>query len=241
MKITPILLLICLLTVSARAEYRMWTRKDGKTAELDLISVTEAKGEKTGKFKMRDGSPVMLKASVLTDEDAKLLNEWKPKPTAAQLALESVYDTYLDGNLVVLDHKALKPVKDFHKPSKYYLFYYATSTSDTCVQYTPELVDFYNESKNEKFEIILITHDTKAEDMEGFAKELNVPWPQLKLSEVEKFRDKFKNPEQDVPSLVLTDLKGNILKTSYEGEEFLGPVVVTEHLQNLLNGKPAKK
>jgi|GEM_PF-6886758 len=241
MKTTPILLLVCLLTASARAEFRTWTRKDGKSAELDLVSVTEASSEKTGKFKMHDGSVVMLKASVLSDADAKLLNEWKPKPTAAELASASVYDSFLDGNLIVLDHKAFKPVKDFHKPTKYYLFYYTESTSELCLQYTPELVDFYNEFKNEKFEIILITHDNKVEDMEAFAKKLNIPWPQLKLSEVEKFRDKFKYPEENIPSLVLTNLKGDILKASYEEDEYLGPVVVTEHLQNLLNGKPAKK
>jgi hypothetical protein len=88
----------------------------------------------------------------------------------------------------------------------------------------------------------LITRDKEEGAMEGYAKQMNMPWPQLKLSEVAKFREEFSNhPKKGIPSLVLTDIKGEILKTSFEGEQYIGPQVVTEHLKNLLKVKPAKK
>jgi thiol-disulfide isomerase/thioredoxin len=147
MKTTLQLLLISLITVTAQAEYRVWTRNDGKTAELELVSVTEANGEKIGKFVMRNGRAVMLKASGLAEADAKLLNEWKPKPTAEELALVSVFDPFLEGNLLVLDHEAFKPVTDFHKPAKYYLFYYTASWCGPCHKYTPQSLIFITNTK----------------------------------------------------------------------------------------------
>jgi hypothetical protein len=59
-------------------------------------------------------------------------------------------------------------------------------------------------------------------------------WPQLKLGKVEKFNKEFKHPGTGIPNLVLTDLQGNLLKTSYEGKEYKGPNVVMEHLKSLL-------
>ncbi|MCU0778193.1 MAG: hypothetical protein MUF86_11070, partial [Akkermansiaceae bacterium] len=83
MKTTLPILLGFLFAASASAEFRTWTRNDGKTAELDLLSVTEAGGEKSGEFKMRNGQKVVIKSSVLSEADAKLLEEWKPEAAAA--------------------------------------------------------------------------------------------------------------------------------------------------------------
>jgi len=38
MKTIPFLLLVCLLTVSAHAEFRVWTRNDGKTSEIEVVT-----------------------------------------------------------------------------------------------------------------------------------------------------------------------------------------------------------
>jgi hypothetical protein len=44
-------LLACLCVSSAQAEFRTWTRSDGKTAELELVGVSDVGGEKSGDFK----------------------------------------------------------------------------------------------------------------------------------------------------------------------------------------------
>ncbi len=235
MKTTIPALLALLFASSASAEFRMWTRSDGKSAELELISVTEADGGKCGEFKMRNGKTITLKASVLSEADAKLLDEWKPA-AAAPPAAASVFDDFLDGNLVKLSGKSLKPVKEFEKPAKYYLFYYTASWCGPCQKFTPSLVEFYNKNKpgNSDFEVILITSDSDEEAMERYAFDKEMPWPHLKLSKVEKFKKEFRHPGNGIPNLVLTDLEGKLLKTSYEGKSYLGPTVVMNHLETLL-------
>ena len=59
-------------------------------------------------------------------------------------------------------------------------------------------------------------------------------WPQLKLSKAEGFKKTFKHPGDGIPNLVLTDVSGKLLKTSYEGDTYLGPGVVVTHLRSLL-------
>lgn len=237
MKTTIPLLLACLLTASANAEFRVWTRADTKTAELELVSVSDTGAEKSGVFKMRDGRSVTLKASALIEADAKRLAEWKPAPAAGAIpAAPSVFDSVLDGNLLKLKGKSLKSFKEMEKPAKYYLFYYTASWCGPCHKFTPSLVEFYNKYKpaNRDFELILITCDSDEKAMEEYAAELKMPWPQLKLSKTDKFKKEFQHPGGGIPNLVLTDLKGKLLKTSYEGKTYLGPTVVMNHLETLM-------
>ena len=232
MKTTFHLLLGYLLAASAHAEFRTWTRSDGKTAELELVSVTAAGGEKSGEFKLRDGRAITLKQSALNETDAKLLAEWQP----AAVAVPGVFDGVLSNNLVKLSGKSLKSCKDFVPPAKYYMFYYTASWCGPCHKFTPSLVEFYNKHKpgNGDFEVILITCDSDEKAMEEYAVELKMPWPQLKLSKVEKFKKEFKHPGGGIPNLVLTDPQGNLIKTSYEGKNYVGPTAVMNHLATLL-------
>jgi thiol-disulfide isomerase/thioredoxin len=239
MKTTTLVLLSGLFAISASAEFRTWTRSDGKTAELELAAVTDVNGEKSGEFMMRSGKTVTLKASSFTEADAKLLAEWQPAPSTAAkgtTAAASVFDEALDGNLVKLSGKSLKSFKDFQKPAKYYLFYYTASWCGPCHKFTPSLVEFYDKNKpgNQEFEIVLITSDTDEEAMEEYAAEMKMQWPQLKMSKVEKFKKEAKHPGSGIPNLVLTDLQGNLIKTSYEGKNYVGPTVVMNHLATLL-------
>lgn len=233
MKTTLPILLGCLLAAPAHAEFRTWTRSDGKTAELELVSVSDAGGEKSGEFKLHNGRALTLKASGFTEADAKLLSEWKPAPPPAPPA---VFDKLLDGNLVKLHGKSLKTCKDFAKPSKYYLFYYTASWCGPCHKFTPSLVEFYNKNKpgNADFELVLITCDHEEKAMEEYASEMTMPWPQLKFAKTDKFKKEFNHPGNGIPNLVLTDLQGKLIKSSYEGDRYLGPKVVMDHLATLL-------
>ena len=155
---------------------------------------------------------------------------------AAGSSEPSVYDSVLDGHLVSLKGKSLGSHREFVKPTKYYLFYHTASWCGPCQKFTPSLVEFYNANQtgNDQFEIILVTHDSDEDAMEQYAAEKKMTWPHLKLSRVEKFNKEFKHPGRGIPNLVLTDTQGKILKTSYEGENYLGPAVVMNHLGTLL-------
>jgi nucleoredoxin len=217
MKTTLQLLLAGLFSISAIAEFRTWTRSDGKSAELELIAVADEAGEKTGEFKMRDGRKLKLKASVLSEADAKLLADWQPEAAAAAAGAgpESAFDEILDGNLVKLSGKSLKSFKELQKPSKYYVFYYTASWCPPCQQFTPLLVDFYNKNKNDNFEIILITSDRDEGPMEDYAVAKKMPWPQLKLRKASDFKKKFQHGVTGIPSVVVCGIDGTKIEGNF--------------------------
>jgi nucleoredoxin len=224
MKTTLPILLGLLFAASASAEYRTWTRNDGKTAELELLSVTETGGEKSGEFKMRNGQTVVLKSSVLSEADAKLLADWKPE-APAPTAAASVFDEILDGNLVKLDGKSLKSFKDLQKPAKYYVFYYTASWCGPCQQFTPSLVEFYEKNKNDNFELVLITSDSDEDGMESYAVSKKMPWPQLKLKKAGDFKKKFNHGVKGIPAVIVCDLEGKIVTANGRDLNSLGTLL----------------
>ncbi|MEP2776055.1 MAG: thioredoxin-like domain-containing protein [Luteolibacter sp.] len=237
MKTNLLLLTAVLISGTVHAEFRTWTRTDGKTAELELTETSGVDGEKTGRFKMRNGNTVDLPAEGFVEADAELINSWKPEPSAESLAAgPSVFDEILDGNLEKLDGKSLKRYELEQKPTKYYLFYYTASWCPPCQKFTPDLVEFYdkNKPKSVEFEIVLVTSDSDEKAMEGYAKDKKMQWPHLKLSKVKSFKSKFPHPGGGIPNLVLTDLEGNLIKTSYVDGKYTGPSPVMNHLDDLL-------
>jgi nucleoredoxin len=199
------------LAATAMAEFRTWTRNDGKTAELELVSVAVSGDEKVGQFKMQDGRTVSLNASTLSEADAKILADWKPASDPVAAGSSSVFDDILDGKLVKLNGKSLKSLKDFQKPAKFYVFYYTASWCGPCHQFTPSLVEFYKENKNENFEIVLISSDKEENAMEEYAAEKEMPWPQLKFDQVDDFKKDFKHGVAGIPSVIVCDLAGKNL------------------------------
>lgn len=100
------------------------------------------------------------------------------------------------------------------RPTKYYVFYYTASWCGPCHRYTPTLVALYNKINpdDSKFELVLITNDRDEQAMTGYAVEANMPWSQLKLSAVRDFGSKFDHGVTGIPSVVVCDLEGNIVK-----------------------------
>ena len=205
-----ILIFSLLMAGISLAEFESWTNKDGKQAELELLSVTENNGEKSGSFKMRNGKTVTLKASDLSAESAEKLGQWQP-PAPEPEAAPSIFDEVLDGNLERLSGKRLKKCTDATKPAKYYVFYYTASWCGPCQQFTPSLVDWYKKNKNDNFELVLITSDRDEESMEQYAAAKKMPWPQLKLRKVEDFKKKFQHGVSGIPSVIVCDIDGKNL------------------------------
>lgn len=214
--------LLCGLLVSpALAEFATWTSSDGRKAELELLSVSEANGEKAGEFRMRNGRSLTLKASELVDSDAKRLADFTPAATGAEATpaadagaaagAGSIFDKVLDGNLVIVDGKGFKAFKSELRPKKYFIFYYTASWCPPCQAYTPSLVKFFNDNKNDNFELVLITRDDVEKDMEGYAVKKQMPWQQLKIKSVSKFEALAKHNVTGIPSVVVCDLEGKVI------------------------------
>jgi len=202
------------LVLPLSAAFENWTNKEGKTAQLDLVEVIGDADAKEGVFKMRNGRNVNIKQADLTEADAKRLAEWKPAAPEAPAGEPSVFDEVLDGNLVMLDGKKLKKHEFASKPEKYYVFYYTASWCPPCQAFTPSLVEFYKKHKNEKFELVLITSDSDEDDMEGYAVDKKMPWPQLKQSKAKSFKGKFDHGVRGIPSVIVCDLEGKIVSAN---------------------------
>jgi nucleoredoxin len=204
------------LVLPLSAAFEPWTNKEGKTIQLELLEVTGEDDAKAGVFKMQNGQKATIKAANLAEADAKRLAEWKPaaaEPEAAK-GEPSVFDEVLDGDLVKLDGKKLKKFTPESKPTKYYVFYYTASWCPPCQAFTPDLVDFYNKNKNDNFEIVLITSDSSEDAMEGYAASKKMPWPQLKQSKAASFKKKFAHGVRGIPSVIVCDLKGEIVSSN---------------------------
>jgi nucleoredoxin len=179
---------------------------------MKLVKVTEEGGEKVGSFKLRNGKTVTIKASGLSADDAKRLGEWvDPNAPAVAAGPESVFDGTLEGNLVRLDGKSLEKCEDATKPKKFYVFYYTASWCPPCQAFTPSLVEWYNDNKNDNFELVLISSDRDEKAMEGYAKDKKMPWPQLEMKKASKFKGKFDHGVTGIPSLIVCDLEGENL------------------------------
>ncbi len=214
MKTTIIIAITISLALPLSAAYENWTNKEGKTAELELVEVIGDTDAKEGVFKMRNGRKVNIKLADLAEDDAKRLAEWKPAAPEVPAGEPSVFDDILEGNLVMLDGKKLKKNKLTAKPTKLYVFYYTASWCPPCQAFTPSLVEFYNKNKNENFELVLITSDDSEDAMEGYAAKKNMPWPQLKQSKAASFKQKFDHGVRGIPSVIVCDLKGEIVSTN---------------------------
>ena len=235
---------ICgLLAGNSFAKFESWTNRAGKSADLELVKVIDKDGEKAGEFMMRNGTTVTLKESDLSAADAPRLLEWKPSADgksaeipSESASMPSVFDKYLEGNLLKLSGKSLKRYSEPVHPAKYYLFYYTASWCGPCQKFTPSLVEFYDANKpgNNDFELVLVSSDSDEDAMEEYAVDKQMQWPQLKMSKVDRFKKEFKHPGGGIPNLVLTDTQGKILKASYEGKEYKGPTVVMNYLAELL-------
>lgn len=213
MKITRSIAIAISLVLPLQAGFENWTNKDGKTAALELVEVTGEDSAKAGVFKMRNDRKVTIKAEDLSEADASRLAEWKPTPVEPEAVAgePSVFDEVLDGNLLALDGKKLKETEPASKPTEYYVFYYTASWCPPCQAFTPSLVDFYNKNKNEKFEIVVITSDRDENAMENYAAEKKMPWPLLKMSKAGSFKSKFAHGIRGIPSVIVCDLKGEIV------------------------------
>lgn len=210
MKLITTLLAIC-ISSAAHAGYETWTSADGRTASMELVSVADADGKKTGSFRMRSGKTVSLAEKDLSGEDAKRLAEWQDPNGPTEVAVASVFDEVLEGNLLRLDGKKLKKCSDSTYPEKYYVFYYTASWCGPCHAFTPSLVKWYNDNKNANVEIVLITSDRDEKAMEGYAAEMNMPWPQLNLAKAKTFKGKFNHGVRGIPSVMVCDIEGKLL------------------------------
>ncbi len=167
-----------------------------------------------------------------SSKSAKVAQPQKPK---------TAYTDVLQHRLLTLSKGSLVTLTGFEEPTKYYLFYKTASWCPPCRKFTPFLVNFYNEYKmkyGNQFEIILLTGDQSYDDMERYANSKQMGWPHLAPEFVTEFNTLFRFPGTGIPNLILTDIQGKVLKTSYgPAGQYYGPAAPMQELQRLLDNQ----
>ena len=99
----------------------------------------------------------------------------------------------------------------FEKPKKYYVYYYTASWCGPCQRFTPSLVNWYKENKNDNFELFLISSDRSEPAMLGYAKSKKMLWPHLELNQARAFKSQFQHGVRGIPSLIVCTPDGKVL------------------------------
>lgn len=148
----------------------------------------------------------------------------------------------LKGDLVVSGGKQLKKFDEAPLAgTKYYALYYSAAWCGPCRAFTPDLVKWYkrNKNKNPHFELIFVSSDKSEEEMAGYMKEDDMPWPALDYAKKSSKSALTKYGGRGIPNLVLIDDQGTVLSQSYEGQNYVGPRKVLEDIEKTLKSNPA--
>lgn len=197
------------------ASYMQWEDLYGRVFKAKLVHV----GNVNIRLENESGKQIDFPLANLKPSSKKQAISWqqlqearfKEQAIAEKEHTPSVFDKVLDGNLLILDGKRLKRFENEIAAEKYYIFYYTASWCPPCQQFTPTLVDWYKENKNDNFELILISSDRNEDAMESYAAKKMMPWPQLKLKDTKKFKSSHDHKVRGIPSLIVCKIDGENL------------------------------
>lgn len=146
------------------------------------------------------------------------------------------------GNLVRSRNGVLAPWSDAEFEKKKLIgLYFSAHWCGPCRKFTPQLVAYYNKvaAAHPEFEIVFVSNDKTAAEMEGYVREAQMPWP------VVAFENAVKNGALDkyagtvIPCLVIVDDTGKVVLDTYAGKTYRGPEAVLADLDQLFAGKSA--
>ena len=144
----------------------------------------------------------------------------------------------LNGKLVIWNGRDLERFDaSALKGKKYLAVYFSASWCGPCKQFTPRLVNWYQQQKTEldNFDVIFVSRDHSKEAMVEYIKQDGMPWPALTFAKADQRSSPLeKYAGRGIPCLVIIDGEGKVLSHSYKGEEYIGPSKVMKDLEGLL-------
>lgn len=118
---------------------------------------------------------------------------------------------------------------------KYMLLYFSAQWCPPCRAFTPDLVNFYNQKRGaNNFDLVFVSSDRSARDMNGYMKSYNMPWAALPFNRIKSSGLGSKYGGRGIPNLVLLDAEGQVLSGSYVNGDYVGPRQVLHDLDQLL-------
>ncbi len=103
------------------------------------------------------------------------------------------------------------------------LLYNSAAWCPPCRAFTPRLVEFYEDhGGGERFEVVLVSHDRSPAEGMDYMKDYEMPWYMAPLGRTEDLG--AYRTGRGIPDLVMLDgSTGEVIATSFEGGEFVGP------------------
>jgi nucleoredoxin len=143
---------------------------------------------------------------------------------------------FRNGDIVRADEAALEK-------KKLIAFYFSAHWCGPCRKFTPQLVDYYKRiaPDHPEFEIVFFSEDKSQYAFETYMRETNMPWLAIDYAKVKNNDALAKIAGNGIPSLVLVDSSGNILSSSYNGSQYLGPEKVMSDIDAIFSGKPPSR
>lgn len=113
--------------------------------------------------------------------------------------------------------------------------YFSAHWCPPCRKFTPELVTFYNKNiaAHPEFEILFVSADKSAAAMEGYMRDMQMPWPAVSFERLAGKEALKKYAGDGIPCLVVLDASGKVISDTYAGKSHRGPAIVLTELDQL--------
>lgn len=229
------------LTLVASAKIETWTNQDGNRIEAELVSADD----KQVSFRKADGTGYVYLIAKLSEADQLRVREAAatlpamPAPTPpARPALAGKLTSEIAGKLVSVQGKTLSPyARENVIGAKYYAIYFSAHWCPPCRGFTPELVNAYKDlkAKNPAFEVVFVSSDNSNDDMKNYMREYNMPWPAIRFDSAKSIRAVSRFGGRGIPNLVFVTADGEVLSSSYDGEDYVGPQKVLRDIKKKLS------
>jgi nucleoredoxin len=144
------------------------------------------------------------------------------------------------GDLINSRNGLLRPHLDAEFEKKKLIgLYFSAHWCAPCRKFTPNLVAYYNKNAaaHPEFEILFVSFDKSAAAMEGYMRDLQMPWPALGFDKASGNEALKKYAGASIPCLVVVDENGKVIFDSYAGKNYRGPEAVLSDLDQFFAGK----
>lgn len=144
----------------------------------------------------------------------------------------------LRGRLQVMREGKLAPFDPGARPEpELYLVYFGAHWCRPCREFSPYLVETYSRMQAAApghFELVFVSSDHSEEDQELYAREVGMPWPVLKFSDVGSVGaiERWEGPA--IPDLIVLTRQGDLVFDSFHGSAYAGPGSVLDQFEPLL-------
>ncbi len=148
--------------------------------------------------------------------------------------------TLLRDKLVVCAHDRLEPYDNAALAGKRIFLLYAAGGSDPASHVlTPQLVEFYKKfaPAHPDFELVLVSGDRSAADLERHMKREKMPWPALAFEQIAQEPDLAALRKDGLPRLRLVDGSGQTIADNFDNGKLTNSQRVIDTLLRMYNPK----